>query len=445
MAVPSVDQAAHRRTGLSYLDDWARRRRWVIDAALAAALALVLLPTSVALVWGAGWPTVARVALVSVLLLGHLTVVARRVRPAAAYATCCLVMLTLVVAPDIAGDGASGLAGETVPPILLPSALVFPVVLYSVAAYARRPWPSVALLVGLVGAVMTTVRLAMSSDEVGGPVGGLEGAGWQLFVVAGLVAAVLAPWALGMFRGVRAAYVDALEERAVRAERDRAERVDQAAAAERARIAREMHDVVAHSLAVIVRQAEGGRFAAGKDPQLAVRALSTVAATGREALADMRTVLGVLRGDEDRFDDPQPTVDDIPAMVARLRGTGLAVDLATTGTPLPLDRAVTLAAYRVVQEALTNVVKHAGPAATASVRLEWAVDGLDIAVEDNGEVIGSSSGPVETTGGQGLVGMRERVAIAGGRLDAGPREGLEDSGGFAVRAHLPSRARGGPG
>lgn len=445
VAVPGVHRAAQRPTALSYLDDWARRRRLVVDAALAAALALVLLPTSVALAWGAGSSTPARIALVAAILLGHLTVAARRVRPLAAYTACCLVMLALVVAPDIAGDGASGLTGQAVPPILLPSALVFPVVLYSVTAYSRRPWPLSALAVGLVGASVTAVRLWTASDRIVGPAGP-EGLGWGLFVLAALVAIVVASWALGMFRGVRAAYVDALEERAVRAERDRAERIEQAAATERARIAREMHDVVAHSLAVIVRQAEGGRFAADKDPKLAVQALTTVAATGREALADMRTVLGVLREDDARRDDsPQPTVRDVAELVERVRATGLDVDLATSGTPLPLDRATSLAAYRVVQEALTNVVKHAGRDVTVVVRIDWEDDGLRIGVEDDGGAVGSGSGPIGSTGGgQGLVGKRERVAVAGGRLDAGPRKDAEDSGGFAVLARLPSRRHGAP-
>ncbi|MGH3490671.1 MAG: sensor histidine kinase [Actinopolymorphaceae bacterium] len=240
---------------------------------------------------------------------------------------------------------------------------------------------------------------------------------------------------MGRFRGIRAAYVVALEERALRAEQDRAERAEQAAAAERSRIAREMHDVVAHSLAVMVRQAEGGRFAAAKDPGRAVEALAMVADTGREALTDMRTVLGVLRRDDEMAETtPQPTLDDVPALVDRVRASGLPVELTTTGTALALDRAGSLAAFRVVQESLTNVVKHAGRDASASVRFTWIDGGLDIAVTDDG------AGPGKDEGGQGLAGMRERVTLAGGRMSALGRGGQEGRG-FTVSAYLPARAR----
>lgn len=264
---------------------------------------------------------------------------------------------------------------------------------------------------------------------------------------------VLAPLGLGRFSGVRASYVEALEERALHAERDRAERARRAVAAEWARIAREMHDVVAHSLAVIVRQAEGGRFAGGKDPQLAVQVLAAVAATGREALSDIRTVLGVLRRDSwpetDEYAEgtPQPTVDDVPALVERLLATGLTVALRVSGTALPLHRAASLAAYRVVQEALTNVVKHAGRGASAEVRLDWRSSGLDITVTDDGDsqddgaVAGGDpfDGRAEQAG-QGLVGMRERVALVGGDLSAGPRKGYPEGSGFIVTARLPALA-----
>lgn len=423
---------------LSGVDDWVRRRPWFVDALLAAALALVLGPTSVTLLWGADWPPATRVGVLAAVLVGHLTVAVRRLWPVVCYAVCCLVMLALVLSPDLSG-GSGGLAGQVVPPILLPSALVFPVALYAVAAYSPRPWPIMALGVGLVGAVITTIRLSWTDDWMAGTPGA-GGTAWRLFLLAALLAAVLAPWALGRFRGVRAAYVQALEERAVRAEQHRAERDQQAVAAERARIAREMHDVVAHSLAVIVRQAEGGRFAADKDPQLAVQALSTVAVTGREALTDMRAVLGVLRrGDDSRDDAPQPTVDDVPALVERVSATGTSVTLVTSGHAEALDRPTSLAAYRVVQEALTNVVKHAGPRAAAVVRLDWRDSALDLVVTDDGQ-----TGPAvladdeQEYGGQGLVGMRERVTSLGGRLSAGPVDAA-DGRGFAVRAHLPTR------
>jgi signal transduction histidine kinase len=259
----------------------------------------------------------------------------------------------------------------------------------------------------------------------------------RLFVLAALLAAALAPWGLGRFRGIRAAYLEAMRERARREDADRAERARQAVADERARMAREMHDVVAHSLAVMVRLAEGGRCAATKNPRLAVDALTMVASTGREALGDMRGVMAALRGGPGGSSSvelqPQPTVDDVGALIEPVRAAGLTVGLRTTGSPRPLDRAVSLAAYRVVQECLTNVVKHAGPDATADVRLEWLARELVVTVADDG---GGCPGPdAFAAGGQGLPGMRERVTLAGGRLTAGRRD--DGAGGFTVRARLP--------
>jgi signal transduction histidine kinase len=202
---------------------------------------------------------------------------------------------------------------------------------------------------------------------------------------------------------------------------------------ERARIAREMHDVVAHSLSVIVSQAQGGAYVAGSQPERAARALETIAETGREALADMRGLLGVLRADPDAAapapEDPQPGLADLPELVARVRAAGLPVELTETGTPRRLGAATGLAAYRLVQESLTNTLKHGGPAARAEVRLQWTDEELAVTVTDDGD------GPASTgAGGQGLVGMRERAAVVGGRAEAGPRPG----GGFAVTARFPA-------
>jgi signal transduction histidine kinase len=420
---------------LPTVESWVVRHTWAGDAVLAAALLLVIGPTSLTLVWGADWPLAGRLGVCGLLLVGHLTIAIRRTWPVAAYLSCSLVMLALVLAPDFTGAGARELGSDSVPLILLPSALVFPVALYAVAAYSRRPWPMAALVIGLAGAVLTTARLWFPGDWMAGR-GGSDSAAWRLFVLLALVAAVLAPWGLGRFRGIRAAYVVALEERARRAEQDRAERAEQAAAAERSRIAREMHDVVAHSLAVMVRQAEGGRYAAAKDPGRAVETLAMVADTGREALADMRAVLRVLRREEETETTPQPTLDDVAALVERVRASGLPVELTTTGTPRELDRAASLAAFRVVQEALTNVVKHAGSDATATVRLTWTEDGLDITVTDDGV------GPRTDEGGQGLACMRERVTLAGGRMRAAGTGG-QDGRGFTVSAYLPARTREG--
>ncbi|GIJ56382.1 two-component sensor histidine kinase [Virgisporangium aurantiacum] len=393
----------------------------VFDIAVAGVLAVLLGVSSAGLVSDSPWPTAGRVAVLVAIGLSHAAVAARRVAPVAAYGVCCAAMLVIVAAPDLTdGTGAA-------PPILLPSSMVFPVLLYAVAAYGRRPWPLVGLGVGLVGAAVTTVRVWTFDWTANGPTPTL-----QLFVPAALLAIVLAAWGLGRFRAARTAYREAeiatLEERAVRAEERRAERAEQAAAAERARIAREMHDVVAHSLAVIVRQADGGRFAAATDPEKAAEVLGVIATTGRQALTDMRAVLGVLRSSSSASaDGPTPTVDDLPALVSRVAAAGTPVTLTTTGEPGALDTAASLAAYRVVQEALTNVVRHAATGAAARVHLTWTDDGLDVAITDDGAT--PSDEPVE---GNGLIGMRERVTAVGGRLTAGP-----DGGGFAVRAFVP--------
>ena len=397
------------------------RRGLVFDIAVAGVLAVLLGVSSADLVSESPWPAAGRVAVLVAIGLSHAAVAARRVAPVVAYGVCCAAMLVIVAAPDLTDGTAAA------PPILLPSSLVFPVLLYAVAAYGRRPWPLVALGVGLLGAAVTTVRVWTFDWTANGPTPTL-----QMFVPAALLAIVLAAWGLGRFRAARAAYREAqiatLEERAVRAEERRAERAEQAAAAERARIAREMHDVVAHSLAVIVRQADGGRFAAATDPEKAAEVLGVIATTGRQALTDMRAVLGVLS------DGPTPTVGDVPALVSRVTVAGTSVTLTTTGEPGALDTAASLAAYRVVQEALTNVVRHATTGAAARVHLTWTDDGLDVAITDDGGSL--SGGSLE---GNGLIGMRERVAAVGGRITAGP-----DDGGFAVRAFVPSSPPGSP-
>ena len=402
------------------------RRALVLDIAVAGVLAVLLGVSSADLVSESPWPAAGRVAVLVAIGLSHAAVAARRVAPVAAYGVCCAAMLVIVTAPDLTDGTAAA------PPILLPSSMVFPVLLYAVAAYGRRPWPLVALGVGLVGAVVTTVRVWTFDWTANGPTPTL-----QTFVPAALLAIVLAAWGLGRFRAARTAYREAqiatLEERAVRAEERRTERAEQAAAAERARIAREMHDVVAHSLAVIVRQADGGRFAAATDPEKAAEVLGVIATTGRQALTDMRAVLGVLRSTPS--DGPTPTVADVPALVSRVAAAGTPVTLTTTGEPGALDTAASLAAYRVVQEALTNVVRHATTGVAARVHLAWTDDGLDVAITDDGGSLSGRSLSGGSLEGNGLIGMRERVTAVGGRLTAGP-----DDGGFAVRAFVPASA-----
>ncbi|WP_062313126.1 sensor histidine kinase [Demequina rhizosphaerae] len=251
----------------------------------------------------------------------------------------------------------------------------------------------------------------------------------------GLAALSLAMTALSALLGVRLL----VERRRARVLADEHERDGEAALAlaasnERARIAREMHDVVAHTLSVVVAQADGGRFAGRSDPTSALTSLDTIADVSRSALAEMRALLGVLRdGDGDVALGPQPSLTDIPALVAQTREGGLEVSYVTTGTPRPLPIGAGLTAYRIVQEALTNVLKHAGPHVAAFVQLRWEDDALAVTVSDDGRGAAARGDGA----GLGIAGMAERATIFGGTLTAGPRAG----GGFVVRARLPLNPR----
>jgi signal transduction histidine kinase len=210
--------------------------------------------------------------------------------------------------------------------------------------------------------------------------------------------------------------------------RERDEKARTAAAEERARIARELHDVVAHSVSTMVLQAGGARQVLRSHTDEADEALRSVERTGRQALRELRRMLGILRTDEGPRLDPQPGVADIEPLVEQMRDAGLPVELELSGTPLDVAPGFDLTAYRIVQEALTNVMKHAGRVET-TVRLEYATDALELVICNGGPI------PVLNGDGQGhgLVGMRERVALYGGSLLAAPNE----AGGFTVHARLP--------
>jgi len=253
------------------------------------------------------------------------------------------------------------------------------------------------------------------------------------FFAAFVTMLLLASWALGTMRRLRQGEQDRLLERARLLEQERSQELRLAATAERARIAREMHDVVAHSLSVTISQADGGRYAARTDPQAAITALETISVTGRQALNDMRALLGVLREDDSQPLAPQPDADIIPDLVEQVRDGGLDVTLEITGRARKLPPGPALAAYRIVQESLTNVLKHAGPTSQAWVRLTWTGQGLEIEVIDNGRGAGAGLNGIDKAGGHGIRGMTERATLYGGELSAGPRAG----GGFTVRAVLP--------
>jgi signal transduction histidine kinase len=219
-------------------------------------------------------------------------------------------------------------------------------------------------------------------------------------------------------------------EREVSAVRERQHVAQIAVAEERARIARELHDIVAHSLTVIVLQANGGTYAFDHDQRRAREALRTIGATGSAALEEIRQLVELLRSDADGPADRTPVaLDQVEAVVQRARDAGLTADLVVHGTPPEVPGGVALAVCRIVQESLTNAVKHAGPDPEATVTLSYRPGSIDIEVTDSG-----TGSPPPTPGGHGLVGMRERVALYGGTFEAGP---VPESGGWRVRAGIP--------
>jgi signal transduction histidine kinase len=238
------------------------------------------------------------------------------------------------------------------------------------------------------------------------------------------------PWAVGRIVRERSARERAYRERAERVDAEREQHAATALWGERARIARELHDVIAHSLSVMVLQAGGARMVMDVEPERAERSLRSVERAGRDALAEMRRLLGVLgSGEQAQSLAPQPGLRDIEDLIAGTRSAGLSIYLRVDGEPMTVSAALDLCAYRIVQEALTNAIKHAGPA-QAEVRLRWAGDWLEVEISDDGRGSGDIN---DAAGGHGITGMRERAALYGGTLDAGPSPGH----GFTVRAHLP--------
>ena len=279
---------------------------------------------------------------------------------------------------------------------------------YSVGVYADDRPAVAGLLVAVAGLWATVV----ASDQIE----------FASFIWSGgLIAAT--PWFAGRVSRSRRQRIASLE-------LEQEQRTQIALADERARIARELHDVVAHSVGVIVVQAQGARRVIDRDPARADEALATIEDTARSALGEMRRSLGVLRSErEEAARAPQPGVGDIEGLLANARSSGLSVDFTVEGTAHPLPKGVDLSAYRIVQEALTNTIKHAGPA-RSRVTLRYGDDELVVEVKDDGP---GPAADAREGAGHGLVGMRERVAALAGELHAGA--GLD--GGFLVRASLP--------
>ncbi|MEV4917874.1 sensor histidine kinase [Streptomyces tirandamycinicus] len=354
-----------------------------------------------------------------------------RLAPAVVVLLLCLAVALRRRVPErmlllVAGVGIAQLVLDVGPN---PADFAMLVLIYTVAAHDGQRWAShLALAGGLCAATLAQIRW---------PEPGMS-AGTKIFFTVVMTVPFALAWVLGDSLRTRRAYFAQLEERATRLEKEREAQSKVAVAAERARIARELHDVVAHNVSVIVVQADGAAYVLDAAPDQARQALETISSTGRQALAEMRRLLGVLRtGDAPESGEyvPQPDVEQIKELVEQVRGAGLTVDFRIEGTPRPLPSGVELTAYRIVQEALTNTRKHGGPDAGASVRLVYFDDGLGLLVEDDGR--GAAHELYEDGGadgkGHGLIGMRERVGMVGGTLDAGPRPG----GGFRISVLLP--------
>jgi signal transduction histidine kinase len=298
------------------------------------------------------------------------------------------------------------------------------ILLYTLAAYRPRRVSVSGLAVCLLGSAIAVARWWTPGD--------LTAVNWLLVSTIMFAGPSLIAWVLGDSMRYRRAYYTGLEDRAARLEAERDAQAQIAAAAERARIARELHDVVAHNVSVMVVQADGASYTLDTDPDRAREALGAIAGTGRQALAEMRRLLGVLRQDKDGTDPeraPLPGIGQLGELLEHTRAAGLAVGLTVEGVPQPLPDGAALAAYRIVQESLTNTRKHAGPMATAQVTLRYLEDALVLRITDDGP----GPAPASDGGGHGLTGMRERVAVYGGWVQAGPNAG----GGFQVTARLP--------
>ena len=303
-----------------------------------------------------------------------------------------------------------------------------PLMVHAAVSYLPdRAWGRSALAAGLLGSLAGPPRWGYRSMENG-----------VLAIAIGLCAVVvIAAFVIGERQRDRVEFqaeqLRVLDERAAMLAAERDQRARIAASTERTRIARELHDIVAHSLSVVIVQADGAAAAAAARPELAVSVLHTIADTGREALAEMRRLVGVLRAGEatesvETGYAPAQGVGDLPALLEQVRQTGVAVTLTISGGGVALPAGLELTVYRLVQEALTNVLKHAGPAATAAVALRYGAGSVEVSVTDDGR-----GGAAEPGSGHGLIGMRERVWLQGGALSVGPRTG----GGYAVTAAFP--------
>jgi signal transduction histidine kinase len=368
--------------------------RWVFDVLVALAASASAVPAAI---HDNGRP---QTAVIVVLAVGAAPLLVRRVWPVPVFGAVLAVNL------------AAGLAGDAHP--LNGAALL--IALYTVAA--MRPRRVALVCTALLELPVIAGLLAFA------------GSTWwyDAIFVSGLVAAALG---LGLYSATRRAYLAELHDRADRLERERDQQGALAAAAERARIAREMHDIVAHHLTVMVTLSEAAIATSAASPDRATDVMRKVSATGRRALADTRRLLGVLRPGQDPGEDlqPVPGLAQLDRLIEQVRSAGLDTTLEIRGAAPDVPAGVQLTAYRLVQEALTNTLKHGGTGARASVRLRFQPGELRVDIDDDGA---GATAPATGSIGGGLIGMRERVHAYGGDVQAGPRP----AGGWKVSAQL---------
>jgi signal transduction histidine kinase len=370
--------------------------RWVFDVLLTLAAAVTAVGSAV---HDTPHPQRAAVAL---LVLAAAPLVVRRIWPVPVFG----VVLVL--------NAAAGLWGH----VHAVNGLALLIALYTVAA--MRPRREALLCAGLLEVAVLTGLLLFA------------GGGWwyDAIFASGMVAAALG---LGLYWATRRAYLAELHDRAERLERERDQQGALAAAAERARIAREMHDIVAHHLTVMVTLSDAAVAASASSPERAAEVMRSVSATGRRALADTRRLLGVLRQPpgQDPAENLQPVPDlsQLDALIEQVRSAGLDTTLEIHGAARDVPAGVQLTVYRLVQEALTNTLKHGGSGARATVRLQFLPGELRVDIDDDGA---GAAAPATASVGGGLVGMRERVHAYGGDVQAGPRT----PGGWKVSARL---------
>jgi len=392
-ASPPADRAWSLASGYRRARQFALTHALVTDAVLALVLAGVCTPWLITTYPGpAAW-------VFQVLLLVPLAW--RRRYPSAVFAVVCTVALV-----------------QWIVDIRLVADLALLIALSTVATYRSRRLALAAAGALETGAILASVRWSLAGSWLS-----------SLVFLSGMVAAALL---LGISVQARSALVATLTERAGRLERERDQQAQIAAAAERTRIAREMHDVIGHQLAVIVSLADGAAAKLASDPPRAAAAIASVADVGRQALGETRGLLGVLRADGTTDGlAPQPGLAALGDLAAQTRATGLVATLDVTGDPSGLGADVQLAVYRIAQEAITNTLRHAAGASGVAIRVTIAAGRVELEVTDDGRP--GSGTPPAPAGGQGLAGMRERARACGGSVTAGP-----GPRGWAVRAALPT-------